>query len=334
MKRVSCWILFLIISFAFFYGEGWYKNATADKKPLYVYAPEYLENAFKVPLKCSGLNSEYEIVITKDISQANIIIDTDKEFDSDFFKIAYSPFVVVYSQEDDNLKDMIKAGLLQEASFNDDYYEINFKMVIEEVLAEGKWKNLGVENQDILRVFYPAPGSKYYTDYYDFMLVTINGGAYPKNETELKSAMEKIKLFENSVYTEGVVDFGEKLLRSGGFLEDTLFLMPEQEAERIDEKYKKYGRLFYPTVTVYVDYYLKADELGYKLVEAFYEYTFWDGSFYDQIENYAYRNEVDSELDDFTGYLYHDRDAYNVLNLDSNRIRPESVNGFEEASVS
>ena len=328
MRRVSCWILFLIISFAFFWGEGWYKNATADKKPLYVYAPEYLEGAFKIPLKCSGLNNEYEIVMTKDISQANIIMDTDKEFDSDFFKIAYSPFVVIYSQEDDNLKNMTKAGLLQEVSFNKDYKEINFNMVIEEVIAEGKWENLGVESQDTLRVFYPAPGSKYYTDYYDFMLVTINGRIYPRNETELKSAMEKIKLFENSAYTEGIEDFGEKLLRTGGFLEDTLFLMPEQEAERIDSKHKEYGRLFYPTVTVYVDYYIKADELGQKLVDAFYEENFWDGCFYDLIENYAYRNEVDSELGDFTSYLYHDRDAYNLLNLDVNRIRPENAMKF------
>jgi len=284
-----------------------------------------MKSGFKRALKSAGMKGDYEIIMTDDISKANIVVETGKEFDPEYTKIAYSPFVVVYSTEDKNIKNMGKTGLLKDAFFNDDYKEIDFNMVIKEVVGEGKWSNLGVKDMGAMHVYYPAPDSDYYADYYDFMLVTVNGGIYPKNESELEKAIKQIEEFENSDYTEAVSDFEEKIDRVGGFMENTFFLIPEKEAGDLASGNSKYGRLFYPTTTLYVSWYIKADELGMKLVKVFDDPNTVLGNFYDYIENEEYRNSYDDMLDGITDYLHDERDVYNVMHLDSERIRPGSV---------
>lgn len=332
-SRVLCWLLCLIIALGLFVGESWFKEITAEKPPLYVYAPGDMYSAFKRALKNAGLKGDYTIVMTDDASKANIVVETDKEFDSEYTKMAYSPFVVVYSTEDKNIKSMIKKGLLEDAFFDDRYKEINFNKVIEEVVEEGKWENLGVKDMGTMKVYYPAPSTEYYTDYYNFMLVTVNGGIYPKNESDLKKAMEQIERFENSDYTEAVRDFDEKIDRTGGFMENSLYLVPEKVAANLASGNNKYGRLFYPTTTVYVNYYVKADELGSKLVAVFDEPNTLNGNFYDYIEDFHYRNSWDDMLDGISDYLQDERDVFNVLHLDENRIRPEMLETVNEETL-
>lgn len=323
-SRILFWILCLIIALVMAMGEKWFKEITAEKTPLYVYAPSDMEVAFKRALKNAGMKNDYKIVITDDASKANIMVETDKEFDPEYTKIAYTPFVVVYSDETKNIKSMVKSSLLEDAFFDANYKEINFNKVIEEVVGEGKWENLGVKNMGTIKVYYPAPNTDYYTDYYDFMLVTVNGGVYPKNESDLRNAMEQIEHFENSDYTEAVKDFDEKVKRTGGFMENSLYLVPEKIAGDLASHNSKYGRLFYPPTTVYVSYYVKADELGSKLVAVFDAQTM-SGNFYDCIEDKKYRNSWDNTLDKISDYLYGGRDVYNVLPLDKDRIRPDSL---------
>ena len=323
--RVLFWILCLIVSGSLFLGEQWFKEIRTEKLPLYVYAPKEMEEAFKVVNKIAGLKKEYKIVITDDISKANIIVDMGKEFDSTYTKFAYSPFVVAYSSEDGYIKKMVEKGMLKEAFFDKDYKEINFAMVIKEVIEEGKWENLGVKNMGDIKVYYPAFGTKYYNDYYDFMLVTINEGSYPKDEKQLKRAMEQIELFESSNYTEGVKDFDEKINRTGGFMENSLYLITEQQVAMLANRNTKYGRLFYPTTTIYANYYVKADDLGSKLVANFERINGINESFYLYIARKGYRNYSYNILDGISDYLYNERNVYNILHLEEERIRPENI---------
>lgn len=320
-SRIFEWILFIIIGIVIIASEGWFKELKDEEASVYVYAPEEMEDAFGRALKLAGLKNDYEIVMTDDISEANISVEMGKEYDSEYTKIAYSPFVVAYSKKDKNIKNMIENGVLQEAFFDDDYNEINFNKVIEEVIGEGRWENLGVKDMGNIMVYYPAPDSEYYTDYYDFMLVTVNGGVYPESESDLRNAMEQIERFENSNYTEGVKNFNEKFNRTGGFMENTLYLIPEQEATMLARDNGKYGRVFYPTTTVYANYYLKADEIGNELVAAFDTPGTFNGNFYNYIAAEAYRSDMKNMLKSFSNYLYEERDVYNVVQLDKNRIR-------------
>lgn len=324
-NRVWYWIICIFVAFLVFKGEAWFTRVPKEVLPIYVYAPEDMKKAFERTVDIAGLEDDYKIVMIDDKSKANIIVEMDKEYDSKYSKIAYSPFVVVYSSEDANIKSMIKEGLLQDSFVDAECKEINFNKVIQEVVEEGKWENLGVKDMGTIKVYYPKPSTKYYTDYYDFMLVTVNNGKYPKDETELKKAMEQIERFEKSEFTEEVEDFSEKFNRTGGFLENTLYLIPEHEADMLAGNNSEYGRLFYPTTTVYANYYLKTDELGSKLVDVFdYPNTF-KGNFYDYLENASYRSDWDNKLNDITSYLYDSRDVYDVQHLDKNRIRPRSI---------
>lgn len=324
--RILSWIGAIIAALALFMGEGFFQKITAEKSPLYVYAPNDMEKAFKRALKCAGLKGEYKIVMTDDVSKSNIVVQTGKEFDSEYTQIAYTPFVVAYNQSGINIKKFIKSGLLEEAFFNNNYYEINFNKVVEEVVEEGKWENFGVKDMGTIKVFYPAPETEYYFDYYDFMLVTVNGGIYPKTESDMEKAIEQICRFEQSDYTEAVTDFVEKFDRVGGFMENCLYVIPEKVAADLAGRNSQYARLFYPTTTVYANYYMKADELGNKLVDVFDMPNTANGNFYDFIENKNYRSSWDNTLDEFSRYLADERDVYNVLHLDGGRIRPSDVN--------
>lgn len=333
-NRILWWVLCLVLAFITFKSESFFAKMNVEKLPLYVYAPKKMEQAFNTALKSANLKDEYEIIMTNDSSNANITVQMGKEFDDEYTKIAYSPFVIAYSSEDKNIENMIDKGLLQDAFFDAEYKEINFNKVIEEVLKEGKWENLGVEDMGTINVYYPAPDTDYYTDYYDFMLVTVNAGKYPKDENELKKAMEQISNFENSEYTEAINNFDEKIIRTGGFMENSIYLLPEQEAWMISNTSSNYGRLFYPTITVYANYYVKADELGSKLVDVFDDPNTFSGNFYEKIDEVIYRNDWDNKLGTFSRYLYGERDVYNVLHLDSTRIRPENLKESEETPAS
>lgn len=327
MRRIICWIITLVVALGFLYSDTWIEKLFSEKKPLYIYAPEDTEEGFKDALKDAGLKGEYKAVFTNDLSVANLSFETGKEFDPQYTKIAYSPFVVVYSNSDKNISRMVKSGLLQDSFFKESYKEINFIKVIQEVLGEGDWENFGVKNIGKIKVYYPAPESKYYFDYYDFMLVTVNGGIYPETEIDLRNAVEVIKQFEASNYTEAVTDFDEKLKRTGGFLENSLYLMTEQEAGVIATNNKESGRLFYPTVTIYVNYYVKGDELGQKLIDAFNAPEYWHSNFYTNIHIEKYRTDIQSVLGSISEYLSSDRDVYNVITLDKGRLRDFYVEG-------
>lgn len=331
-KRIWYWILGLILALLLCMCEGCIKEMATKKTELtelYVYAPSDMEEAFE---RAAELSSIYKIVMTDDLSKANIIVEMDKEFDPEYTEIAYTPFVVVYSEVDENISNMLEKSVLQNALFDENYKEINFGKVIEEVLGEGKWENLGVENMGNIKVYYPAPETPYYSDYYEFMLVTANEGLYPENTTDLKKAMEQIECFEKSKYTEAVVDFDEKVNRTGGFMENTFFLMPEKLAGDLAYGKSLNGRLFYPTTTVYSKYYLKADELGMKLVEVFDMPGTFLGNFYDYIAGQDYRNSWENNLNGITDYLDDERDVYNIIHLDKSRIRPNALEKIEEAT--
>lgn len=327
-NRIYYWITGIIVAILLCMFKGCITEMATnetEKTPVYVKAPSDMKDSFKRALKLAEMNNNYEIVMTEDAKQANIIVEMNKELEPEYMEIAYTPFVVAYSGEDGNIPNMLEKGVLINALFDEDYKEINFEKVIEEVLGEGKWENLGVENMGNIKLYYPAPENEYYSYYYDFMLVTVNGGIYPDNMSDLKNAMEKIECFEKSKYTEAVIDFDEKVNRTGGFMENTFFLIPEKLAGDLAYSKSETGRLFYPTTTVYAKYYLKADELGMKLVEVFDKPDTFSGNFYDYLANIEYRNSWENNLNGITDYLYDERDAYNVLHLDKTRIRPDDI---------
>ena len=75
--------------------------------------------------------------------------------------------------------------------------------------------------------------------------------------------------------------------------------------------------LLYPKVTVYCNFYVKGDELGKKLINAFDTKHSWDGNFYSKLYFKGYRNQEKSNIcgsDRVNGK----RDVYNVAKIPEN----------------
>lgn len=325
-NRIILWIVCLIVAFGLVKGETFIREKFfTEKTPVYVYAPEDMKYAFKRALKFAGMKSDYKIVMTDEKVKANLIVENDKEFDSEYTKIAFSPFVVAYSTDNECLKALKKSEVLKEAFFDNRYYDIDFLKVIEEVIEDGRWENFRLKNLGKIKIYYPSRKTSYWADFYDFMLVTVNNGVYPKTETEIKNAMEKIEMFENSSCTEAITDFGEKIERNGGFLENAFFILPEKDVAELAKKHGETARLFYPITTVYYNYYIKIDEIGSRLMKHFEDISSWGNGFYYDLKVYSYRNTFYSELNGITDRLFDERDVYNVLHLEPDRIRPSEI---------
>lgn len=319
-SRIICWALCLVLATALIVGEKVSKNIDTNtmfkgKAPITVCAPDDMKDAFKSALHNSGLNHDYKIVMTSD-PNSNICVDYGKENDTNYTKFAFSPFVIAYSDNKNNFKKLKKSEVLILSEFNDDYYDIDFLQVVNEVIEDGSWVNLGIEDLKRIKVFYPSKETPYWNDFYDFMLVTVNKGAYPKSEEEFEKADETIQKFMESSNTEEVSNFDEKIERVGGFPENAFFILPEKTVYDLAIDHSKCTRIFYPTQTVYFNYYVKGDELGNKVISAFEaSTTFYN--FYSDLKKKYYRSHSHSELTEMSR-LYDERNVYNVIKIPKN----------------
>lgn len=308
-KRIIAWILGVIVAVVFVAVD---KNINNEKASITVNAPANMKMAFDKARVDAGLKSDYELVMT-DSNTANIVVSSGKADDPEYIKFAFSPFVIGYdSAADKYYKQLRKSNVLTPSEFNNNLYEIDFLKVIDEVTEEGKWSNLGVSDLNTIKVFYPSKDSYYWHDFYDFMLVTVNGGKYPE-EAELKSAKEAVQRFLNSSYTEAVTDFSERIERTGGFTSNAFWILPESEAFFLNNNVM----LLYPKVTVYCNFYVKGDEIGKKLIDAFDTEHLLDGNFYTSLYYKGYRNQKYSNICG-SERIQGQRDIYNIAKIPEN----------------
>ncbi len=308
-RRIIAWILCVILAVIFAAVDN---HVNKEMAQITVNAPADMENAFRRALEDAGLKSEYEIVMT-DSNTANIVVSSGKADEQEYMKFAFSPFVIGYDPSANKYyKQLQKSNVITPSEFDKKLDEIDFQKVISEVIEEGKWSNLGVGDLNTIKVFYPSEDTEYWHDFYDFMLVTVNGGKYPE-ETEMKNAEEAVQRFLNSGYTESVTDFSQQVERTGGFTSNAFWILPEKEFFSINRNVV----LLYPKVTVYCNFYVKGDELGKKLINAFDTKHSWDGNFYSKLYFKGYRNQEKSNIcssDRVNGK----RDVYNVAKIPEN----------------
>ena len=261
-RRLMSWLIFsLLVIFLYFVGNLFYNHILKDKIPVTVYAPEDMLSAFKSALYNTNLKNDYKIVITDDHENADICVDYGKANDSSYTKFAYSPFVVGYNNDEKILKKLLEANTFCTSTYDKDYHEIDLLKVINEVNGDGKWSNLGLNSDKSLKVFYPSKATSYWEDFYNFMLVTVNGGSFPQNETEAKSAIEVINKFENSKYTEAVSNFKEKITQTNGLPKNAFYILPETTLISVYYETRDFNNfsLLFPLNTTYFNYYFKGN---------------------------------------------------------------------------
>lgn len=321
--RIRFWIIFLILALFLILGEKFILNTSSkEKTPITVCAPEDMKKAFKKVLNISGLKSDYKIIMTSN-PNSNICVDYSKENDQSYTKFAFSPFIIAYNTDYNYYKSLIKSNVLIQSEFDSSCYDIDFLRVINEVSDESKWSNFGIEDFKNIIVFYPSKETPYWNDFYNFMLVTVNNGTYPKTEDELQKANQIIQTFMESDYTEDVSNFDEKVERIGGFPGNVFFVLPEKVAIDLSFDHIESVRFLYPLNTVYFNYYVKGDEIGNQLISNFEKSDIWgNGSrFYSMLNLANYRSEQYSILKEISSYITGERDIYNVSKIPKNKIK-------------
>jgi len=309
--RIITWVISLVLALVLWNSETFIHNTFFKEKTiLTINAPSDMKSAFKKAFNKAGLRSNYIMLIT-DENNADVCVEYGKKDVEGYTKFAFSPFIVAYSTDSSCLNKLKKAETILPSEYDEKYNEIDFKKVVNEVITEGLWKNLGLEKLNTIKVFYPSRDSIYWQDFYDFMLVTINDGVYPNTEDELKKAEEIIKKFENSICTEPVSDFDDKIIRTGGFIQTAFFVMPEKTAIELADNNSEKGELLYPIHTVYFNYYIKGNEIGNQVINHFEK-----SDFYRYLICNEYRNKFDSKITlNSNELIYGERNVYNVITI-------------------
>lgn len=331
-KRLSQWGV-AVIACALLFAAGKYVDYLATKPPepekqvITVNAPADMESAFKDALVVAEMDDTHKIVMTDQVD-ANICIGYGMQNDESYQKMAYTPFIVAYNTSSEHQKKLRKSGVFVESPYDDNFLEVDVLKIIDEAIGEGKWANFGLKDENEFKVFYPDENSVYWNDFYDFLLVTVNDGQYPKNEEEMENAKEIIRQFLDSEYTEGVTDFYEQVARTSGFPSSAFYILTEKDALVICSKQRETADIYYPIKTVYFNYYVKGDDVGKQIVEILGKSKtefLASYDFYRELSYERYRSANYSMLSSTESYTSYERDVYNVAKI------PVNVEGGAEA---
>lgn len=271
-----------------------------------VNAPVGMRSAFEAALDKTELGRNHKIQISSS-ENADIIVECDKKDDESYSKIAYSPFVVAFCDDKDLYKSLKKSKLLKTSKYEDDYCDFNLEKLINGVLDNKKMKELGFLSE--MTILVPSDKSKYWSDFYNLMLVTVNNGVYPKDENQIQELKQKIDSFLNSKKVSKFDDLDEQLIRTNYFSKGAVYIIPEQEARYYNSDKSKYCKFCYPLYTVNVNYYVKGiTENGKEVIS-----KISTNKFFQKLKDNYFRNDKYPQAT--IGWTKGDaRDSYNVIN--------------------
>ena len=326
-KRLVQWAICIVLAVLFILSENLY-NYYKEREFFTVCAPADMEGAFKAALKMADIDWDYELVMTDNPTNANVVIDYAKENNDSFMKIAFSPFAVAYCNDSYYAKTLLKSDFLQSSPYEDSYFEINLSEVIDIILENGDWEDYGIKGFDKVKVIYPDPSSIYWHDFYNLMLIAANEGKYPITESEYENASKVLSRFFESENTEACINYKEKILSKGGFTQDILYIGTEKYLSSIATSLGESARFIYPTETVYFNYYMKTDEVGNKILPTLNKENnaSYMADFYYYLNENLYRSMDYLAINEDLRIISDERDVYNIVNI------PEDVEWKKESN--
>lgn len=244
----------------------------AEKKTIFVNAPEQMITAFNNTFEELNLDKDYAIQYTEDLNKANFSVTATKT-DNSQKQIAYSPIISVFNADDNLYESLIQKKYLVQFEEGSDLYDLDLNKIIDEIITE--------EGSEF-KIYYPAKNIELWEEFYSFLLITVNDGNYPKQPEELKVCQEKIDKFLNSKNVEPI-DISN-LKQFNGFSKNSIYFMTYADLGHFFEVNGGIScRLIYPKTTVYEGYYASYDELGKVLYDSLYTET---NSFFGISSNY------------------------------------------------
>jgi len=202
------------------------------------------ENIEKSVKKSSiGETHRVEFVGSKDEAEL-VFTDNILSSDTEYEKIGWSPLVIAFDIDKKKVKSYEKEGYITED--NNDTYTIKFDKIIDETL-EGNWKE---------KIYYPNLDTVEGKLFYDFLLININGGAYPKDEEKKQECISKANKF---LECDSLIQADtKKRLEAKRKVEGEIYVIFENDISQLAfaDEYSEYG-VAYPGDTVIKEWYWK-----------------------------------------------------------------------------
>lgn len=262
--RLICWILSLVVCSIIIIIYQQEKNTVPyeERTAINFYCPEKFQQDIKKIIEKSSLfKKTHKVVFVSDKSNAEFIL-TDKitQTEEDYVRVGWSPLVVAFdNQTKGKVKNYTSKGYLVES---DNTYTIDFEKVIDDTL-NGEWKD---------KIYCPQPNTREGELFFDFLLININHGIYPKSEEELEYCIQIANQFLNSsivMQTNVVQRLKHKLA-----VENELYVL--LESNLYDMKSDNYEfDISYPINTVLEEYYYGFQGANQKDLKEVLEHEKW-----------------------------------------------------------
>lgn len=216
-------------------------------------------------------SNEADFVLTSDINQ----IDLSNEYTVE----AYSPLIICL-KDSGNAKNYLKTntksgfltcndGAKKIKNSSNDSITCDFSRIIEVILKNGDWSDLGGEDKKIT-IYCPEADTVDGELFYKFLLITLNGGKYPENNfEEISLKAQKFLDSPNTVQT----DVSSKIAKLGKELkEEDIYILFESDLLKTASSEAEI-LVTYPELTVIKQVYLQFNnkELKDKITNIFYK---------------------------------------------------------------
>ena len=255
---VSLGICFIIL---FLYDYLTSSTPYDERTPINVCCPEQFQSQVKKVIeKNNNFKKNSRVVFTQDEKEADFVI-TNKvtKSDTDYEKIGYTPLIVALDEE--KIKEYTKQEYLKKEN---NAYTLNFSKILTDTL-QGNYTD---------KIYCPDLNTREGELFYDFLLITFNGGTYPTKAQDLETYQKKAdEFFENACVvqtnTEERIRVRKVLHNEIDFIfENIIFPMVSDDFE---------FEISYPENTVIYEYFCKFQGKNKELLEkCMYETNFLD----------------------------------------------------------
>lgn len=309
-EKYKIWGIAILIAIICIFIGNFFGNLFSESDPIQqtvitVNAPENMHKAFTNTLKNLKINKEYRIEFTND-AYANFVVTEGQKAEGEL--IAYSPFVAVFNDNEDFYNQMINDEIFVASDINSDYYDFDFKKIINQILSP---------SGSNFKVYYPSRNSDCWDEFYNFLLITVNDGFYPKEGSNMEEAKKVVEAFLNSKNAEAISKDGLEKINSFS-LNAIYFATYVDLAEIYDSHAFSDYLIMYPKAVVYHNYYANFDKTGKMLFDFMHSHGKGilgsDHTGFVELSSYKYNTKYVGQLTSIDGQRY-ERNQYNVVEI-------------------
>lgn len=255
----------------------------------------------------TNLGDKYDLTINYQPSENDDVV-ISSEYLEDSEVIGYSPLVVAIGRDKGDIKKFAESDLLTSneeiEGKGSDETDIDFKEIIKAVMNGENWSKFGGDEEEI-RILYPELDTIDGELFYEFLLITVNGGKYPKTDEEMENTKEYIEELLSKPNVQSV-DMQKRLEINSGDIANDIYCAFENTVMKYADTKSVY--VAYPKETIIKEIYFQSKTEKGKAFEKIMSKEVGifgiEGSIeYHLIDNNLYRTSTETEVEDLVANL-------------------------------